>query len=334
MFVLEETVKLDIKALYYILLVALFVGVICLLNFVINPLIQGKIFVKEMYMRRDVDGAYRDAPISSPWHGHINKIKENLTELNKVGYEEVSISSFDNLKLVGYLFKQKTKSKGTIILVHGCHSHSLREWALFGNYYYKEGYNVLIIDQRAHNKSEGEYITFGVYEHKDLLQWIDYISENIGSKEKIYLHGISLGAAVVMMCADKVDSTKVKGIIADSGYINGREAFVKSIVGSMGNKKKIDATLKYVNKFSLKNYGFGIDEINPLECVKNTDIPMLFIIGSADTFGTHDTDTLYRQCSAQYKDIFIVNGATHGECFYRGEEEYKNRIKELMEVKK
>ena len=84
----------------------------------------------------------------------------------------------------------------------------------------------------------------------------------------------------------------------------------------------------------MKNYGFGIDEINPLECVKNTDIPMLFVIGSPDTFGTHDTDTLYRQCSAQYKDLFIVNGATHGECFYRGEEEYKNRIKELMEVKK
>ena len=78
---------------------------------------------------------------------------------------------------------------------------------------------------------------------------------------------------------------------------------------------------------------FSIKEINPEECIKNTDIPMLFIIGSADINGTHETDLLYRNCSSSYKDMLVVNGATHGESYYRDEKEYIKRIEQLLEVK-
>ena len=60
---------------------------------------------------------------------------------------------------------------------------------------------------------------------------------------------------------------------------------------------------------------------------------MLFIIGSADINGTHETDLLYRNCSSSYKDMLVVNGATHGESYYRDEKEYIKRIEQLLEVK-
>ncbi|MGM9858413.1 MAG: alpha/beta hydrolase [Bacilli bacterium] len=333
MVILDEAVSIfDIKVLYYILIVLLFVGTICLLNYVINPMIQGRMCIKELYKRTDVEGAYKDAPIGTSWYSNILKMRENLKELESIKCEEVTINSFDNLKLVGYLYK-KTKAKGTVILVHGCHSYALREFACLTNYYYKKGYNVLIIDQRGHNKSEGEVISFGVNEHKDLLDWIDFVDEYFKHKYKIYLHGISLGACVVMMCADKVNNSLVKGIIVDSGFIGGEELISKSLVGSINNPKKLEKSLYYADKYSKKHYGFSIKEINPEECIKNTDVPMLFIIGSADTNGTHETDTLYRDCSSTYKDMLVVNGATHGESFYRDEKEYIKRVEDLMEEK-
>ena len=70
-----------------------------------------------------------------------------------------------------------------------------------------------------------------------------------------------------------------------------------------------------------------------IDDIKNTDIPMLFIIGSADINGTHETDLLYRNCSSSYKDMLVVNGATHGESYYRDEKEYIKRIEQLLEVK-
>ena len=331
--ILEEVTSIfDIKVLYYILIVLLFVGTICLLNYVINPMIQGRMCIKELYKRTDVEGAYKDAPIGTSWYDNIQLMRKNLKELEDIKHEEVSIKSFDGLKLVGYLFK-KSKAKGTVILVHGCHSYALREWACLANYYLKNNYNVLIIDQRGHNNSEGEVISFGVNEHRDLLDWINFIDDYFKHKYKIYLHGMSLGAGVVMMCADKVNNSLVKGIIVDSGFIGGEELISKSLVGSINNPKKLEKSLYYADRYSKKHYGFSIKEINPEECIKNTDIPMLFIIGSADINGTHETDLLYRNCSSSYKDMLVVNGATHGESYYRDEKEYIKRIEQLLEVK-
>ena len=268
-------------------------------------------YAKDMYREHIVDD--------------INWFKASKTE-------KIQIKSFDGLKLVGYLFK-KSKAKGTVILVHGCHSYALREWACLANYYLKNNYNVLIIDQRGHNKSEGQVISFGVNEHRDLLDWINFIDDYFKHKYKIYLHGISLGAGVVMMCADKVNNALVKGIVVDSGFIGGEELISKSLVGSINNPKKLEKSLYYADRYSKKHYGFSIKEINPEECIKNTDIPMLFIIGSADINGTHQTDLLYRNCSSSYKDMLVVNGATHGESYYRDEKEYIKRIEQLLEVK-
>ena len=116
--ILEEVTSIfDIKVLYYILIVLLFVGTICLLNYVINPMIQGRMCIKELYKRTDVEGAYKDAPIGTSWYDNILLMRKNLKELEDIKHEEVSIKSFDGLKLVGYLFK-KSKAKGTVILVH------------------------------------------------------------------------------------------------------------------------------------------------------------------------------------------------------------------------
>ena len=70
-------------------------------------------------------------------------------------------------------------------------------------------------DARAHGKSEGEYIGFGVLDRFDAKKWIDYAIERFGENVNIFLHGESMGGATVLMAGGLNLPKNVKGIISD-----------------------------------------------------------------------------------------------------------------------
>lgn len=307
---------------------------IILLNMVISPLMQARYLNNELTKKSDVEGAFKDVPTSSPWFNNVAEMKKAQKENEKIGYERVSIKSNDDLSLAGYLFEQpKTdKVKGTFILMHSYHSYSLREFACLTNDLYKQGFNVLVVDSRCHLKSEGQYITFGVREHEDLLNWIKYIDERF-NKSNIYLLGSDLGAITISMVANKVSEYNVKGLVLESPFVDGRSLFSKFIFAT--NKvRNVPQTLKFSNSMLKRKCHFSLDDINPLECMKNSEIPCVFIVGTADQYGTRDCDTVYQNSTASYKKMLMVNGATHGECYYRGKAQYLEEIKDLVKAGK
>lgn len=89
------------------------------------------------------------------------KINEGKKWFLSMNIEDVSIVSYDGLKLTGYFFPVDD-AKGSILLVHGFHSSGPTDFSVVVKFYHEMGYNLLVINQRTHNSSEGKYITFGV----------------------------------------------------------------------------------------------------------------------------------------------------------------------------
>ena len=118
---------------------------------------------------------------------------ESKTWFKNSNYKEVYIKSFDKKKLHAYEIKNKLNT--WVIIVHGYTNNALEMLDVAYNFY-KKGYSILLIDQRAHGKSDGIYSTHGFYERKDMLSWIDYINKK--KKTKIILYGISMGGTVIM----------------------------------------------------------------------------------------------------------------------------------------
>ena len=83
--------------------------------------------------------------------------------------------------------------------------------------------SVLYVEQRAQNESEGNYIGFGLTERYDCVDWAVWASERFGEALPIYLMGVSLGGATVLMAAGDVLPDAVRGVIADSAYTSPRE---------------------------------------------------------------------------------------------------------------
>ena len=128
---------------------------------------------------------------------HIYRISHIM---EKASCEEIQITSFDGCKLFGRYYHLRDGAP-LEILFHGYRSCSFRDCSGGHLLSRKMGFNALVIDQRAHGKSSGNTITFGVKEHRDCKMWIDYAVRRFGTDCPIMLSGISMGAATVLMAA-------------------------------------------------------------------------------------------------------------------------------------
>lgn len=243
---------------------------------------------------------------------------KNINALLEEPFEWVEITSKDKLKLKAHYYHFKDGAP-VAIMMHGYRSNYCRD----GNGGFKiakeYGLNILMPDQRAHGKSEGQAITFGIKERYDCLEWVNYITNRFGKDTKIVLIGLSMGAATVMMASDIVPTQNVKGIIADCGFSSPKEILMK-VSGEM----KIPPRLAYfmLKTGALVYGGFNPDEASPVKSLAKTSLPVLFIHGEADTFVPCTMSHKCHEACVSPKEIFIVSKATHGMSYYLDTEGY------------
>ena len=146
-----------------------------------------------------------------PYRKEINRL---FCQLSDRPYEEVSIESFDGLTLFGRYYHVKDGAPLDIGF-HGYRSSALTDFAGGSELSFSMGHNLLLIDERAHGRSEGRTITFGIQERWDVERWARFAVERFGADVQIILYGVSMGAATVLMAAGLDLPENVKGIIAD-----------------------------------------------------------------------------------------------------------------------
>ncbi|WIV20708.1 alpha/beta hydrolase [Paenibacillus polygoni] len=238
--------------------------------------------------------------------------------------EQVEITSFDGLKLCGTWIPGKGKENKVVILSHGYTGRGY-EMAGFARFYVEElGFRVLIPDHRGHGASEGDYIGFGWHDRLDLMRWIDYVIEKTGEDSEILLHGISMGAAAVLMASGEKLPSLVKGIVADCAYTSVKD----ELSYQMKQMFKLPSFpfLPLISLYTRWKAGYRFAEASALKQVKQTQLPILYIHGGEDTFvPVSMAHELYRE-SAGDKYLYIVPEAAHGTSYLVEPEGYKRHV--------
>jgi len=239
--------------------------------------------------------------------------------------EELNIASEDGTNLVGYFLQAKEATNKLVILAHGEDGAS-DTMALFAQYYYNEGFNVFVPDNRAYGKSGGDYSSMGWLDKKDYELWIDKLVEKIGAETQILLHGVSDGATTVSLLSD-IDKPNIKCIIADSGYSN-LEELLSYRIKSKNNFEQFP----FIHMASLVckiRQGYYFSDVNVLNSVSNSKYPILFIHSKQDDIvPEYMAYSLYEKANCE-KDLWVVDGNKHGTIFFTDNEEYKNKAKEF-----
>lgn len=261
------------------------------------------------------------------WDKYIPYIRKCKEKLAQMPHEDMYIRSEDGLKLHATYFPCEG-SKKVVICFHGYTSEGLNDYSTLAIFYKENGYNLLIVDERAHGKSEGTYIGFGCLDRHDARLWIDVMIEKLGEDCKIVLHGDSMGGSTVLMTTGLELPSQVKAAVSDCAFTSAWDVF-SSVLKNMYHLPPFPL-LNIANGMVKRRAGYELDECNAKLEVAKAKIPILFIHGDSDTFVPCSmVYELHESCQTE-KKLVVIKGAGHVESCYRDAEEYEGAVKAFI----
>jgi alpha-beta hydrolase superfamily lysophospholipase len=234
---------------------------------------------------------------------------------------EVEIRS-DGLRLVGEYFDFGSKKAALIIAGR---MESLLYSYFFAEPFRRAGYNVLVIDNRAHGLSEGKISSLGYREYRDVLGWIRLLQGDLGN-EKVFLHGICIGASTALFAAISDDCPDcVEGLCAEGMYVNFYESFLNHMKVDRPDKMRfpiVQETMLWIRLVS----GANVVTDGPLRRIDRLKKPILFLHSLEDQYSTPEkTKELFARCTAPKKLVWFDRGA-HSRIRINNTEAYDEAI--------
>lgn len=252
-------------------------------------------------------------------------LKRGEDFIKNTPYKWCYTKSFDDLTLAGRYYDNN--STCTVFLFHGYRSNATHDFSCAVEMYYDMGFNVFMPDQRAHGKSEGKLITFGVKESYDVVTWTEYINREFSPKQLI-ITGISMGATTVLLSLNHNLPQNVMGVIADCGFTSPEEIIVK--VGKDAYKVNATFFIPFLDCACKLIGGFSIRNQSTIDAVKNTELPILFIHGKKDNFVPFEMSlAAFSNCKENCR-IFLSNDAGHGLSFLTDTDSVLKEIKSFL----
>lgn len=257
--------------------------------------------------------------------------KANNAYLYSLNPEDISRVTDDGLTLRAWYVPAEKPCKRFVICVHGYNCNGPDEFSHMLKFYHNTlGYHYFLPDLRGHGRSDGNRIGFGALDSDDILDWIRYLVERFGDEIEIILHGISMGAATVMLANAKNPPPQVKLVIEDCGFTSAYEEMANTVRDKA--KMNLSFLVALANPWCRFLGGYDLKkDAAPLRHMKDAKCPVLFVHGGADTFvPTSMVYLLYEACPTP-KDLLIVEGAVHAYSYYDGKEAYEQKVTDFIE---
>lgn len=255
---------------------------------------------------------------------NLNKFNAgNLVELKKLPSERITVRSDDGLTLNGYFYKCGKDTDKAVLLSHGFNSTCYNTYPAQARFYLESGFDVFMLNHRAHEQSEGAYSGFAQLEGKDLLKWLEFII-NKNPDYKIVMHGNSMGAAAVMEASCLDLPKNVKCIISDCGFTSTKE----ELEYQMKNMFHVPAfpILNIIGFFCKAIAKFDLNGISALESVKNSKVPIMFVHGKTDATVPYSMgEACYNACGSD-KKLVLYEKTGHGQSYFKNTEAYKKEM--------
>ena len=252
---------------------------------------------------------------------YARQLSSDAREFSLHPSEDLWADSPDGTRLHGSLMKGT--GDNIVILAHGYRSSALNDFCGIGQWYLGHGFSILMPDQRAHGMSSGKYITFGVKERYDMLEWIRY-ARSICEGE-IWLHGVSMGAASLLMVLPLTGDIRISGIVADSTFDN----VIELLIYQMKRRYHVPPFLGRLLLAPAGRIMIGKEakRLSPSECLRESGVRALVIHGGRDS-------TVPPGMQQRFADAGAVTAlfpeARHALCWAEDPKGYASILREWM----
>ena len=224
-------------------------------------------------------------------------------------YDTVMLKTSKGIYLDAWYAPADSFSKGTVIIFHGISTTKSSLLAEAGEFRY-QGYNVMMVDFRAHGNSGGRTTTIGIREAEDVELAFSYIKER--GEKNIFLYGSSMGAVAVMKAVADA-KLRPSGLLLEMPF------------ESMQTHLQARARLEGFSGFAEKPFGFLVTAWISMERRSNgfrhrtpvygtaISCPVLLQWGKQDRIVTgNETTRIFNAIASADKKLVIYDNAGHG----------------------
>lgn len=193
--------------------------------------------------------------------------------------------------------------------------------------YAKNGFNVLVIDHRAHGLSDGNINTVGFEESGDNVEWLKLLQNEFGIKSVI-IHGICIGSAGGLYtifrsnCPDIID-----GIVAEGMYANFFESLKNHVIQY---RLSTFFVLDMVNVWMMKITGHSL-KVGPIDIIHKLDKPFLMLHSKEDKYSLADlAEQIYEKAGSKHKRIVWFEKGKHSYLRITDTAKYDSSIEQFI----
>lgn len=199
------------------------------------------------------------------------------------------------------------KNKAVIV----CHGHTVNRIAAlkYADIFYRAGYSLLIYDERYFGESTGDFCTLGQKESEDLAALYAFAKSQFGEESAIGLHGESMGAATALL---SLRSIRPAFVVADCPFADSEQLFSQWIRGNLHIPPGL--VLPIFERMARRRYGYLVKETSPLAAVRESEVPICFMHGRADSLiPCGHSEALYAACRNEKSELHLFDGAEHAQ---------------------
>lgn len=258
-----------------------------------------------------------------PWMDEMHRLVDELLALP---HERVYITSKDGLKLAGDYYAGEA-GHPVHICCHGYRGMGVRDFCGGAQTLLGRGDGVLLIHQRAQGESEGHTMTFGIREREDVLLWANYCADRFPGAP-LFLHGISMGAATVLMASALPLPKAVKGILADCPYDVPKDIILLT-AGKTGTPAKLMWPFLQVGACLFGGFRFGDTCCH--EAVRHATVPIEIIHGEDDRFVPASMSEPMAASNPRLVTRHTFPGAGHGMSYLNDTPRYQALTKAFID---
>jgi dipeptidyl aminopeptidase/acylaminoacyl peptidase len=237
------------------------------------------------------------------------------------GFQDVSVTTDDGLRLAGWFVPPANGA--VVILQHGYKANRgemLNEAAML----HAHGYGVLLMSVRAHDRSDGELITFGVEEMRDFDAWFRFArSRNRVDPNRIALLGNSLGATMAIQFAAR--TPQVRAVVANSAFSSLEDTIETSIRFFTGLPPFPFAPM--IAFWAEREAGFSADAIDAKTWIAAlSPRPVLLMQGGSDSVISADSGQRLYDAAGEPKELWFDPDVRHAAFDTARTAEYERRV--------
>lgn len=252
-----------------------------------------------------------------------------------LAFEELAFDVRDEngspLKIAAWWIPHPQAEGRCAVLIHGYADAKVGALA-WAPVWHSLGFNLLVVDLRAHGESGGSVCTAGFRERHDLAQVIDELrTSRPDEARRVVLFGISLGAAVAAAAA--LETSDISAVVMESPYADFRRAATAHMdrLGAPGRPLQ-RAAIRLAEWLTRSDY----DAVGPADLVARVPCPVLIIESGNDPYLAPDDRAAFERAVASrgreqgLGAIWTVKNVEHLMAVSADPQAYQERLRRFL----